>query len=83
MLLTDPPYNVDYEGKTKDKLKIENDKKDDASFFEFLSDAFENAAEALKPGGGGANGVENCVVKALSDSQQKSLWVKVFNYTLT
>lgn len=51
MLLTDPPYNVDYEGKTKDKLKIENDKKDDASFFEFLSDAFENAAEALKPGG--------------------------------
>lgn len=51
LLLTDPPYNVDYEGKTKDKLKIENDKKDDASFFEFLSDAFENAAEALKPGG--------------------------------
>lgn len=51
LILTDPPYNVDYEGKTKDKLKIENDKKDDASFFEFLSDAFENAAEALKPGG--------------------------------
>ncbi len=51
LLLTDPPYNVDYEGKTKDKLKIENDKKDDASFFEFLSDAFRNAAEALKPGG--------------------------------
>lgn len=49
--MTDPPYNVDYEGKTKDKLKIENDKKDDASFFEFLSDAFENAADALKPGG--------------------------------
>lgn len=51
LLLTDPPYNVDYEGKTKDKLKIENDKKVDASFFEFLSDAFRNAAEALKPGG--------------------------------
>ena len=45
--MTDPPYNVDYEGKTKDKLKIENDKKDDASFVGFLSDAFENAAEAL------------------------------------
>lgn len=29
MLLTDPPYNVDYEGKTKEKLKIENDKMDD------------------------------------------------------
>ncbi len=51
LLLTDPPYNVDYEGKTKDKLKIENDKKDDSAFFEFLSDAFENAAEVLKPGG--------------------------------
>lgn len=27
LLLTDPPYNVDYEVKTKEKLKIENDKK--------------------------------------------------------
>lgn len=26
MVFTDPPYGVDYEGKTKDKLKIENDK---------------------------------------------------------
>lgn len=33
-------------------------------------------------GGGGTNGVENRVVKALSESQQKSLWVQVFNYTL-
>ncbi|MCM1532904.1 MAG: DNA modification methylase [Ruminococcus flavefaciens] len=51
LLLTDPPYNVDYEGKTKDKLKIENDKKDDTAFYDFLNTAFENAAEALKPGG--------------------------------
>lgn len=51
LLLTDPPYNVDYEGGTKDKLKIENDKQGDAAFYEFLSDAFRNAAEALKPGG--------------------------------
>lgn len=33
-------------------------------------------------GSGGTNGVENRVVKALTDSQQKSLWVQVFNYTL-
>lgn len=33
-------------------------------------------------GGGGANGVENRVIKALNDSQHKSLWVQVFNYTL-
>lgn len=51
LLLTDPPYNVDYEGKTKDRLKIENDKKCDSAFFEFLSDAFENAVVVLKPGG--------------------------------
>lgn len=33
-------------------------------------------------GGEGGNGVENRVIKALSDSQQKSLWVQVFNYTM-
>lgn len=33
-------------------------------------------------GGGGSNGVENRVIKALNDSQYKSLWVQVFNYTL-
>jgi len=25
MVFTDPPYNVDYQGATKDKLKIKND----------------------------------------------------------
>lgn len=29
MVFTDPPYGVDYEGKTKDKLKIDNDKTTD------------------------------------------------------
>ena len=32
LLLTDPPYNVDYTGKTKDALKIENDVQDNDSF---------------------------------------------------
>lgn len=50
MLLTDPPYNVDYEGKTKDKLKIENDKMDNDSFRQFLVDAFSNADMSIKPG---------------------------------
>lgn len=50
MLLTDPPYNVDYEGKTKEKLKIENDKMDDRVFRQFLSDAFSNADMVMKPG---------------------------------
>lgn len=32
LLLTDPPYNVAYEGKTKDALKIQNDSMDNDSF---------------------------------------------------
>lgn len=40
LVVTDPPYNVAYEGKTKDALKIENDNKDDESFRTFLRDCF-------------------------------------------
>lgn len=40
MILTDPPYNVDYTGKTKDSLTIENDKMSDSSFLQFLTDSF-------------------------------------------
>lgn len=50
LLLTDPPYNVDYVGKTKDALKIENDKMNEDSFVEFLTKAFLNAVNVMKPG---------------------------------
>ena len=50
LLLTDPPYNVAYEGATKDKLTIANDNMDDASFLAFLSDVFLNAVNAIRPG---------------------------------
>lgn len=50
MLITDPPYNVDYTGKTKDALKIENDKMEDGSFRQFLRDAFACADAVMKPG---------------------------------
>ena len=50
MLLTEPPYNVNYEGKTKDKLKIKNDKMDNDNFRQFLTDAFSNADMVMKPG---------------------------------
>lgn len=50
MLLTDPPYNVAYEGKTKDKLTIENDSMDNDSFRQFLVDAFTNADAVMKAG---------------------------------
>lgn len=50
LLLTDPPYNVDYQGGTEKKLKIENDKMSDSKFHQFLSDAFKQAARVMKPG---------------------------------
>lgn len=50
MWLTDPPYNVDYTGKTKDALKIENDKMDDAGFRAFLVAAYSTADSVMKPG---------------------------------
>lgn len=43
LLITDPPYNVDYTGKTKDALKIKNDKMGAANFRAFLADAFKAA----------------------------------------
>lgn len=48
LLLTDPPYNVDYEG--SDGQKIENDKMEDLSFRAFLVQAFQNADEYMKTG---------------------------------
>ena len=50
LLLTDPPYNVDYEGKTKQKLKIQNDSMEDSKFRAFLRDAFYAADCVMKPG---------------------------------
>ena len=50
MLLTDPPYNVSYEGKTKDRLTIQNDSMDNDSFRQFLRDAFTSADAVMKPG---------------------------------
>lgn len=50
LFLTDPPYNVDYEGSTKDHLKIENDKQTDENFRQFLADAFSNANMVMKAG---------------------------------
>lgn len=51
MVFTDPPYNVDYEGKTEDSLKIQNDKFDDEEFYRFLFDAHANMFKVVKPGG--------------------------------
>lgn len=47
LVLTDPPYNVDY----SEDRKIENDNMSSEKFVEFLNKAFKNIADALKPGG--------------------------------
>lgn len=50
LYLTDPPYNVNYQGGTKDLLKIQNDSMDDDKFREFLKDAFLCANLNMKRG---------------------------------
>jgi len=47
--VTDPPYNVDYEG--SDGQKIKNDAMKDGEFRQFLVDAFSSAFSVMKPGG--------------------------------
>jgi len=52
LLLTDPPYGVDYHGKTKEHLTIDNDKIDSQDeLSEFLCD-FLSAADPFIKGGG-------------------------------
>ena len=49
LVVTDPPYNVDYEG--QGGAKIQNDSMSNASFAAFLTDAFKAMKAALRPGG--------------------------------
>jgi site-specific DNA-methyltransferase (adenine-specific) len=51
MVITDPPYNVNYEGATKEKLKIENDNMGDKQFYQFLYDFYTACSAYSKPGG--------------------------------
>lgn len=47
LVVTDPPYNVEYVGKTKDKLTIQNDKMDNDNFYKFLLAAYQNMERAM------------------------------------
>lgn len=51
MVITDPPYNVAYEGKTKDALTIQNDSMSDNDFYQFLYDFYTALAAYTKSGG--------------------------------
>ena len=48
LLVTDPPYNVDYQA--KGKMKIANDHMADENFVAFLTDTLQNANDSMKPG---------------------------------
>jgi DNA modification methylase len=50
LVFTDPPYNVDYEGYTEDRLKIKGDRMSDTEFKRFLKAAFRSCRAAVKPG---------------------------------
>jgi site-specific DNA-methyltransferase (adenine-specific) len=50
MWLTDPPYNVAYEGKTNESLTIKNDSMGDDQFRQFLRDSYTAADTVMKAG---------------------------------
>ena len=51
MVITDPPYNVNYVGKTKDSLKIINDSMSNDEFYIFLYDFYTALGSYTKLGG--------------------------------
>jgi len=50
MWLTDPPYNVAYEGGTSEKLTIENDEMSNDDFRQFLTESYTAANSVMKDG---------------------------------
>ena len=51
LVITDPPYNVAYTGKTKDALTIKNDSMADGNFYQFLYDFYTALGSYTKAGG--------------------------------
>ena len=51
LIVTDPPYNVDYQGATEDELTIQNDSMENDLFATFLKQVFSIMFSILKPGG--------------------------------
>jgi DNA modification methylase len=49
-VVTDPPYNVAYKGKTKESLTIQNDEMSGADFKQFLIDCFSNYYSIMNDG---------------------------------
>ena len=84
LVLTDPPYNVAYKGKTKDELQIENDSMSQEQFELFLNASFDIISEILKNGGifyvwhafRSQREFENALNSANLEIRQQLIWVK-------
>ena len=84
LVLTDPPYNVAYKGKTKDELQIENDSMSQEQFELFLNASFAIISEILKNGGifyvwhasRSQREFENALNSANLEIRQQLIWVK-------
>lgn len=84
LIITDPPYNVAYKGKTKDALEIQNDSMGNEDFYQFLLDAYTSMYTAARDGAGiyvfHADSEGMNFRKALLDAQWKlaqcCVWVK-------
>ena len=50
VVFTDPPYNVDYQGYTENRLTIQGDRMNHEQFEQFLRETFRSYRRALKPG---------------------------------
>jgi len=49
-VFSDPPYNIDYQGYTKERLTIQNDQMSPEQFRRFLHESFQCFRSAVKPG---------------------------------
>lgn len=84
MVVTDPPYNVAYEGKTKDSLTIENDSMSNDEFYKFLYDFYTALTTVCKKGAAiyvwHASAEVINFAKAMVDAgwllKQQLIWVK-------
>lgn len=83
-VFTDPPYNVAYEGGTKDKMTIQNDNMDEYQFSEFLYNFYDAAYQNTKEGGpiyvchadSSGNAFRNNMLKSGWLLKQCLIWVK-------
>ena len=85
MLLTDPPYNVDYTGGTGEHMKLENDAQDDEAYYSFLVNVLGCGMAALEPGasyylwhadGDPGRAVRNACYTVGLQVRQCLIWVK-------